>query len=63
MTQQFYFCVFTQKNWEFSGGLAVKNPALSLLWLGLPLWQGFNPPLRNFCMLQAQPKRKKKKKN
>lgn len=27
----------------------VKNPALSLLWLCLPLWHGFDPSLRNFC--------------
>ena len=39
---------------EFPGGLAVKDLALSLLWLGFSLWPG------NFGRLQAQPKKKKK---
>ena len=47
---------------EFPGGLAVEDPALSLLWLGSPQGQGFNPWLGNFCMPRAQPKKKKKKK-
>ena len=37
---------------KFPGGLAVKDPALSLPWLRS----------RNFLMTQAQPKKKKKKK-
>ena len=40
----------------------VKGPALSLLWLRLLLWLGFDPWPRNFCMLQAGQKKKKKKK-
>ena len=40
----------------------VKNPALSLLSLGLLLWHGFDPWSRNFCLPWAQPKKKKKKK-
>ena len=48
----------------------VKDPALSLLWLGSLLWQKFGPCPRNFHMPQAWPeeegeeeeeKRKKKK--
>ena len=35
---------------EFSGGLVVKDPAWSLLWLGFNPWPG------NFHMLQARPK-------
>ena len=31
----------------------VKDPALSLLWLELLLWQGFNPCLGNYCKLWA----------
>ena len=41
----------------------VKGPALSLLWLRLLLWLGFDPWPRNFCMLQAGQKKKKKKKS
>ena len=40
---------------EFPGGLLVKDPALSLLWLGFDPWPG------NFCMLQAWPKNTSKK--
>ena len=39
--------------WEFPGGLAVKDLALSLL------WHGFQPGPGNFCMLLVQPKDKK----
>ena len=39
---------------EFPGGLTVEDPVLSLLWLR------FNPWPENFCMLQAQAKKKKK---
>lgn len=37
----------------------VKDLALSLLWLLILLWCGFNTWLRNFCMVQVQPKKKK----
>ena len=33
----------------------VKDPALSLLWLWLELWRGFDPWPRNFHMPQALP--------
>ena len=39
----------------------VKDLALSLLWLGLLLWHGFDPWPRSFYMLKAWPKKKKKK--
>ena len=42
-----------KSDWEFPSDLAVKDLALSLLWLG------FSPWLRNLCMPQAQPKRGK----
>ena len=41
------------------GSLAVqqvKAPALSLQWLWLLLWRGFNPWPRNFHMPQVRPK-------
>ena len=41
---------------EFAGGPEVKDPALSLLWLGSLLWHGFDPWCGNFCVLQAWPK-------
>ena len=41
----------------------VQDRVLSLLWLGLLLWHGFDPRSVNFPKLQAQPKKKKKKKN
>ena len=34
----------------------VMDLALSLLWLGLLLWRGFDPWPWTFCMLQAWPK-------
>ena len=40
----------------------VKDPALSLLWLGLLLWCGIYSYPENFPMPQAWPKGKKKKK-
>ena len=40
----------------------VKDPVLSLQWLGSLLWRGFHSWPGNFCMPQAQPKRKKGKK-
>ena len=48
---------------EFPGGLGVKGLALSLLWLWLLLWLRFNSWPRNFCMLLAQEKEKRKSKN
>ena len=38
----------------------VKDLVLSLQWLGLLLWCGFDPWPRNFHMLEVQPKKKKK---
>ena len=46
---------------ESSGGLAVKDPVLSLLWLRSLLWHGFQPWTKNFHMPQALPEKKKKK--
>ena len=40
----------------------VKDLALSLPWLWLLLWHGFDPLLENFHMTRVQPKKKKKKK-
>ena len=37
-----------------------KDPALSLLWLGLPMWLWPNPWPWNFCMPLAQEKKKKR---
>ena len=37
----------------------IKDMVLSLLWLWLLLWYGFHPWPRNFCMPQAQPKKKR----
>lgn len=37
------------------------DPELSLLWLGVLSWCGFNPWLGNFYMPQVQPEKKKKK--
>ena len=36
----------------------VKNPALSLLWLGLQPWCGFNPWPQNFSLPWMWPKKK-----
>ena len=36
----------------------VKDPALSLLWLWLPLCHGFSFQLKNFCMPWTWPKKK-----
>ena len=45
---------------EFLGGLVVKEPVLSLLWLGSVLWHVFDHWPRNFCMLLADQNRNKK---
>ena len=47
---------------EFPGGPAVKDSALSLLWLGLLLWHGFDPrPRTSARPVRGKRKRKKKK--
>ena len=46
---------------DFPGGLTVKDPALSLLWLKSLLWLWFNPWLDNFCIPRVQPKPPKNK--
>ena len=48
---------------EFYGSLAIKDPALSLLWLKSLQWCRFNPWPRNFCMTQKKKKKKKKIRN
>ena len=40
----------------------VKDPALSLLWLGLLLWRGFDPWPGNFCMARGGQKQKTNRK-
>ena len=35
----------------------IKDPALSLLWLGLLVWRGFDPWPRNFHMPWAEAKK------
>ena len=39
----------------------LKSPALSLLWLGLLLWHGFNPWPWNLCIAWAGQKKEKKR--
>ena len=46
---------YIKENWEFPGGLEVKDLALSLL------WRGFDPWSRDFYMSQAWPKQNKKR--
>ena len=41
-------------------GQQVKDLALSLLWLCLQLWRGFDPWPGHVHMTQARPKKKKK---
>ena len=40
----------------------VKDPALSLQWLGSLLWREFDPWPGKFYILRMKPKKKKKKK-
>ena len=47
------FCIL-----EFLCGKRVKDPALSLQWLGSLLWHGFSPWPGNFHMVWARPKKK-----
>ena len=49
-------------NLEFAGGLEVKGPALSLLWLQSLLQFWFDPWSGNVHMLSEQPKKENKKK-
>ena len=44
---------------EFAVAQWVKNLGLSLLWLGLLVWLGFDPWPENFHVLQGQPPPKK----
>ena len=46
--------------WGFLHNLVVKDSVLSLLWLGLLLWLGFDSWPGNFHMLQDGLKKKKK---
>ena len=45
---------------RFSGGLVVKDPLLSLLWLRSLQWHRFDPWPWNFLMLWIQPKKNSK---
>ena len=45
--------------WEFPVAQWVKDLSLSLQWLGLPLWCGFDPWPRNFHILKKKQKKKK----
>ena len=40
---------------------SAKDLLLSLLWLRLQLWLGFNPWPGNFCTPRAQPKEKRER--
>ena len=40
----------------------IKDPALSLLWLGLPLWHEFKSPAQGLLHAMGEAKKKKKKK-
>ena len=51
-------CISRDKWRKFPGDLAFKDLALSLWWLGSPLWLGFDPWPGSFCMPQTQPKKK-----
>ena len=44
--------------WSYCVAQQVKDLALSLQWLGLLLWHGFDPWPVNFCMLQLWGKKK-----
>ena len=39
---------------ECPGGSVVKDPVLSLLWLWLLLWFGFDPWPKGFCPLRVR---------
>ena len=55
-------CVPQDQGPEFPGGLVIKDPVLSMLWLGSLLWCGFDSWPWNLHMPQPWPKKKKKKK-
>ena len=55
MTERKTEVVFPVAQW-------IKDPVLSLLWLGSPLWHGFSPWPLNFHMPWVQPKKKKREK-
>ena len=44
---------------EFPGGLVVKDPELSRLWLGSLLWCGFKPSTGSFAWWGHSQKKKK----
>ena len=51
---------FDEKSCKIGSSLMVqqvKDPTLSLLWLGSLLWLRFDPWPGNFCMPQVQPKK------
>lgn len=50
-------CVLKIQFLEFPGGLALKDPAWSLLWLRSLLWHGSRPWPRKFLMPRAWPKK------
>lgn len=50
-----------EKIGEFPGGLAVQDPAISLLWLGSLQCCGFDSWPRNFCMLRMKGEKKEKR--
>ena len=45
---------------EFPGGLEVKDPEVSRLWLGSLLWCGFKPSTGSFAWWGHSQKKKKK---
>ena len=50
------------KSWSYLVAQWVKDPALSLQWLGSLLWHGLSPWPRNIYIPRVQPKRGEKKK-
>ena len=66
ISQKIYSCPFSililklQRRSSFVAQ-QVKDLALSLMWLHPLLWHRFDPGSQNFHMLQAWPKRKRKK--
>ena len=63
---QFGYKMFSGQEYGFRNFLMaqrVKELALSLLWLRLQLWCGFNPWPWNFCILWVQPKQINKQTN
>jgi len=54
LREEFYVWNILFQKLEFPGGLAAKDPVLSLLWLGSLLRRGFDLRPRKFCMLWVQ---------